>query len=1368
ISLCGTETATLTATGCVGTVKWSNTSTGTSISVAAGTYSAICNSTCGDSGNSNAIVITLGIGSNPPSISTTKTSICGNETATLTATGCAGIIVWSNASTGTSISVAAAGTYSAKCTGVGCGDSVPSNQVIITTDSAPAAPIISASKVGICGNETATLTASGCNNTVKWSTNVTGNSITVSTAGTYTATCGSTCGESGQSNAIVISLTPVPAIPTIIVNNANICGNETATLTVSTCAGIVTWSTGATTTSISVSVAGTYSATCKNSCGESEPSQGTVIRRSNSPAAPVISTDKMSVCQTEKATLTSTGCTGTITWSTGATGSSIQVSAGTYTATCANSCGISGNSNMVVIINGGSPEAPTVKADKTSLCETETAILTASSCSGTITWSNGTTGGTLTVIAAGTYTAVCKNTCGTSPSSSVVIIISGGSPSAPSLTTDKPEICSTETAVLMAAGCGGTITWSTGATGSTLTVAVSGTYTATCKNTCGTSAVSTPIIIKTKADCGGGCNVPTPVITASKTTICKPENITLTATSCTTGTVVWSTGQTGTSIVVKPNVTTIYSATCKVSNTCTSPISNTVQVKVGKVSTPTLTCSTDLVCKGESVTIKAYGCEGTLVWSTGQTGESIIVTPEGSSSYSAKCKVGDCESPNTEHLSIAIGVPNKPFVSCKNNVICFGGNSILTASGCTGTVVWSTGQTGAVLTVSPIVEKSTYSAVCKSNGGKCESEKSNEITVTVGKKVDATKGIAEIKNICPFNTTDLNSAILSEPSTTGGQFEFHTSSSPSSPIVTNPGAVGEGTYYTFERSIVGCYSDGTPVKVIITLCPGGITPPNPPVVDISVIKVASAKIVPVNEIVNYKVVVKNKGEVKVTGIEVRDILPSGLTFESVSSNAKYANGVVSIKIDSLKKGDSTTFTYVTKVTAAGKIVNKAELFKINEIDNILSNNSSEFSINDPTAGKMIGISKICDPAILVSDKIYNVPFVIYVTNLGSENVKKLQVKDDLDRAFGSGAKIMNDTITLVADAGLTVNTKYTGRGLNTNMLVDSSSSIKKGQKLAIRFTVKVDLKNATITDFFNSAEVTSDAKKDISTNGVNADPDGDGDPTNNEEATPIKFKIDISPDRPAIGIALSIVDSVKVDDKSYNVTYLALVKNFGNAKLTNVQVTDSLSKTFADSVTYQMVGKPTAGKNSTLKLNPNFNGKEDVNILIADSTSKLNVSQLDSIYYTVKVFHNGNIGPFANYAYAKAIGNSNVVTDISNTGIEIKINESSPTLLRLPLVSGVVIIPEAFSPNGDGNNDFFRITLPSTAKMISCDVYNRWGHVVFKDKDNTLATKGWDGTSNQGIRFGTEGVPDGTYYYAIDYELDGQRVHKVSYITVAR
>ncbi|MER0442925.1 hypothetical protein ABR854_25815, partial [Emticicia sp. W12TSBA100-4] len=137
----------------------------------------------------------------------------------------------------------------------------------------------------------------------------------------------------------------------------------------------------------SVSTAGTYTATCINSCGESGVSNVVVITTGSSPAAPVISTNKNSLCNSETATLTATGCSGSLKWSTNATGSSISVStAGSYTATCINSCGESGVSNVVVITTGSSPAAPVISTNKNSLCNAETATLTATGCSGSLKW----------------------------------------------------------------------------------------------------------------------------------------------------------------------------------------------------------------------------------------------------------------------------------------------------------------------------------------------------------------------------------------------------------------------------------------------------------------------------------------------------------------------------------------------------------------------------------------------------------------------------------------------------------------------------------------------------------------------------------------------------------------------------------------------------------------------------------------------------------------------------------------------------------------------------------------------------------------------------------------------------------------------
>ncbi|WP_337045207.1 gliding motility-associated C-terminal domain-containing protein [Emticicia sp. 17c] len=1371
-SLCGTETATLTATGCSGTVSWTGGATGTSLTVGtAGTYTATCTNSCGTSGVSNAIVITTGGTPSAPSITANKTSLCGTETATLTATGCSGTVSWTGGATGTSLTVGTAGTYTATCTN-SCGTSGVSNAIVITTGGTPSAPSITANKTSLCGTETATLTATGCSGTVSWTGGATGTSLTVGTAGTYTATCITSCGTSGISNAIVITTGGNPSAPLISTNKPSLCGSETSIITATGCSGTVSWTGGSTGTSITVSTAGTYTATCTNSCGTSGVSNAVIITTGGNPAAPVISTDKTSLCGTETATLTATGCSGTVTWTGGNTGTSLTVNtAGTYTATCTNVCGISVASNQVVITTGGTPSAPTISTEKTTICQNETTTLIANGCSGVINWSNGSTGSSIAVSTAGTYTATCTNACGTSVASNTIAVVIQAIPTAPIITANKTSICATETAILTASGCNGPIIWTGGTTGTILTVNSAGTYTAVCSNACSTSGASNTIIITTKTDCGT-CSAVAPVITASKTNICKPENVTLTAAGCSTGTVIWSTGQTGTSVTVKPTATTLYTAVCKESNVCSSSLSNGVQVRVENIPLPSLVCLKDFVCDGEPVVIKASGCEGIVVWSTGATGASITLIPDSTVKYTAKCKVGECESGITEPVMIPFGSPNKPFISCKKQ-ICAGESTSLSATGCTGIVVWSTGATGAVLTVTPTTEFSTYWAKCRSLSGKCESERSNEVTITVGKQATAPTVIAEIRNVCPFNTADLNTAILSEISTVGGQFEFHTTNSPSSPLITNPGAVGAGTYYIFERTAAGCYTAGSVVKVTITNCEGGVNP-SAPLVDLAISKKAMADKVELNQEVEYKVWVKNVGQTKATGIEVRDILPYKLSFMSGSANATYTNGVVSLKLDSLKAGDSTSFTYKTRVVAGGKVVNKAELAKVNEVDNTFANNVSEYTINDPAKESvLLGLSKVSGTPVLNADSTYRIPFTIYVKNMGNADATGVQVIDDLEKAFGNGAKILNDTVKVVADSGLVVNPHYTGRGLHKEMLIDSLSTIKKGATAALRFNVKLDLKNASTGQFYNKAELIIDGqKKEESTDGINPDPDHDGDPTNNGDPTPIEVQIDINnpnnPNAPLIGVSLSIVDSLKIDQLSYSVTYLALVKNLGNVKLTNVQVSDSISKTFADSTSYEMVGKPSLGINSTLKLNPNFNGKEDANLLIADTTSQLAVSKMDSIFYTVKVYHNNHAGPYQSYAYAKAIGNGLYVSDISNSGMLIKPNETSPTLLTFPINYGEVVIPEAFSPNDDGENDFFKVSIPKSAKLLSGNIYNRWGHLVYKDKDNVLTGKGWDGTSNQGIRFGSEGLPDGTYYYAIDYELGGTKVHKVGYITLAR
>jgi gliding motility-associated-like protein len=58
-----------------------------------------------------------------------------------------------------------------------------------------------------------------------------------------------------------------------------------------------------------------------------------------------------------------------------------------------------------------------------------------------------------------------------------------------------------------------------------------------------------------------------------------------------------------------------------------------------------------------------------------------------------------------------------------------------------------------------------------------------------------------------------------------------------------------------------------------------------------------------------------------------------------------------------------------------------------------------------------------------------------------------------------------------------------------------------------------------------------------------------------------------------------------------------------------------------------------------------------------------------------------------------------------------------------------IFVPNAFSPNADGNNDFFKPYYPSTlVTEVYFAVYDRWGGIVYETSD--LNTQGWDGTLN--------------------------------------
>lgn len=91
-----------------------------------------------------------------------------------------------------------------------------------------------------------------------------------------------------------------------------------------------------------------------------------------------------------------------------------------------------------------------------------------------------------------------------------------------------------------------------------------------------------------------------------------------------------------------------------------------------------------------------------------------------------------------------------------------------------------------------------------------------------------------------------------------------------------------------------------------------------------------------------------------------------------------------------------------------------------------------------------------------------------------------------------------------------------------------------------------------------------------------------------------------------------------------------------------------------------------------------------------------------------------------------------------------------------------LFMPNAFTPNNDGKNDFFLPKLQVGQKVILFQVYNRYGQLLYESTHND--TKGWDGRDMNGNE-----VAGGVYMYALKYSCsDGQNYDTSGDVTLMR
>lgn len=99
--------------------------------------------------------------------------------------------------------------------------------------------------------------------------------------------------------------------------------------------------------------------------------------------------------------------------------------------------------------------------------------------------------------------------------------------------------------------------------------------------------------------------------------------------------------------------------------------------------------------------------------------------------------------------------------------------------------------------------------------------------------------------------------------------------------------------------------------------------------------------------------------------------------------------------------------------------------------------------------------------------------------------------------------------------------------------------------------------------------------------------------------------------------------------------------------------------------------------------------------------------------------------------------------------IDIETNCEDCDTLRFTIISESSIeVPNVFSPDGDGKNDYFNVITAGDASANLLNfigtIYNRWGKKIYEWTDWANVSSGWDGSMQGGTK-----APDGTYFVVI-------------------
>jgi len=800
------------------------------------------------------------------------------------------------------------------------------------------------------------------------------------------------------------------------------------------------------------------------------------------------------------------------------------------------------------------------------------------------------------------------------------------------------------------------------------------------------------------------------------TTICTGGNATLTATGGSN--YAWSTGATTATIYVSPTATTTYVVTA--ASSC-GPGTASVVVTVNSSLTPTISGNTT-ICTGGSTTLTASG--GTnYSWSTGATAAAIVVSPAATTTYSVNVTSGSCSAGTSATVNVASGIT--AAISSTNTTVCPGSPATLTASG-GNNYSWSTTETTASIVVSPSVT-TTYSVLVSS--GNCTDAAS--ITVTVSNN-GIIANISGPTNICAGGSATLTALggsnyVWSTAQTTAAITVTPVSSTTYSVIVS------AGTCTATASMTINVGSNITAsIAGSTTICGGSSSTLSASggssYVWSTGASTAVISVTPAPSSVTTYTVVAASGSCKDTATITVNTLPTLFTY--VSGNNIICQGDISTLTASLNFPNNNTYVWSTGATTTSITVAPTVTTTYS-----VTGYSGTCSSTSP-----VTVNVIPQASAAVSPN----------TTICSGQSTVLTVTGGTVYAWSNGAAtsaitvspLINSTYIVIAGIGACSDTDSVSVAVmpSPTVTVSNNATICGGDAITLNATGgnTYTWSNGTTSSSTIVAPAATTTYSVIAGNGMCSDTG--------------KITIAVSPPPAASVTGNNICQGFSG----------TLTASGGGTYLWNTGETTAAIHPTAAGIYSVVVSigtcTDTAVKSITVTANPVATVFSDMTIIQGQSA---NLSASGGIMYVWNNNMNGpniTVSPPSTTVYCVTVYNANSCYDTACVTVTVELCSSAGTLY----------LPNAFSPNNDGENDALQIYYGATEciKNFHLVLYDRWGGKVYETTDPAFK---WTGDHSSNLLKISQ--PEGTelYAYYMNAEIaDGTKISRKGNISLIR